>query len=175
MHGTKDIIPNISHTIIKYLKLFQNRHHRSDAYSSAVALVAIVGSYAGMPVLDPLGGIVVSMMLVNSSVGILGSSIKELMDKGITPEELTSIQSAIDKVKENELDLIQFHSVRGRKQGPYNQVDLVLQLNPDMSMQKAHQLEQKVRASVKSHCENVENVLIYLEDASIEKDQDHHH
>ncbi|CAO3657453.1 unnamed protein product [Mucor hiemalis] len=74
-------------------------HHRSDAYSSAVALVAIVGSYAGMPILDPLGGIVVSGMLMRSSVGILGSSIKELMDKGITPEELNSITAAISKVK----------------------------------------------------------------------------
>lgn len=64
-----------------------------------MALVAIVGSYAGMPVLDPLGGIVVSGMLMKSSVGILGSSIKELMDKGITPEELNSITAAISKVK----------------------------------------------------------------------------
>ncbi|GAA5798987.1 hypothetical protein HPULCUR_004396 [Helicostylum pulchrum] len=150
-------------------------HHRSDAYSSAVALVAIVGSYAGMPVLDPLGGIVVSMMLVKNSVGILGSSIKELMDKGITPEELNSITSAIDKVKDTELDLIDFHSVRGRKQGPFNQVDLVLLLNPTMTMHKAHQLEVQVRSSVKSNCENVQNVLIYLEDASLKQEDHHHH
>ncbi|KAG2233376.1 cation efflux family-domain-containing protein [Thamnidium elegans] len=150
-------------------------HHRSDAYSSAVALVAIVGSYAGMPVLDPLGGIVVSMMLVKSSVGILGSSIKELMDKGITPEELNSITSAIDQVKDTELDLIDFHSVRGRKQGPFNQVDLVLRLNSTMTMRKAHQLEEQVRSSVKSNCENVQNVLIYLEDASLKKEDHHHH
>lgn len=127
-----------------------------------------------MPVLDPLGGIVVSMMLVKSSVGILGSSIKELMDKGITPEELDSITAAIDKVRDTELDLIDFHSVRGRKQGPFNQVDLVLQLNPTMTMHKAHQLEEHVRSSVKSNCENVQNVLIYLEDASL-KEEDHHH
>lgn len=74
-------------------------HHRSDAYSSAVALVAIVGSYAGMPVLDPLGGIVVSGMLVKSSVGILRSSIKELVDQGISAEELNKITSAIGQVK----------------------------------------------------------------------------
>jgi divalent metal cation (Fe/Co/Zn/Cd) transporter len=52
-----------------------------------------------MPVLDPLGGIVVSAMLVRSSVGILGSSMKELVDKGITPEELSSITDAVSKVK----------------------------------------------------------------------------
>lgn len=128
-----------------------------------------------MPVLDPLGGIVVSMMLCKSSVKILGSSIRELMDKGITPEELNSIKSAISKVKDEELALVNFHSVRGRKQGPFNQVDLVLQLSPDVTMHKAHQLEEQVRSSVRSNCENIQNILIYLEDASVAKKDDHHH
>lgn len=141
-------------------------HHRSDAYSSAVALVAIVGSYAGMPVLDPIGGIVVSGMLVKSSVGILGNSIQELVDRGITSEELNKITSAISQVKEQELDILNFHSVRGRKQGPFNHVDLVLQLRPSISMEKAHQLEQLVKSSVKDKCKNVQDILIYLEDSN---------
>ncbi|EIE84926.1 hypothetical protein RO3G_09636 [Rhizopus delemar RA 99-880] len=122
-------------------------HHRSDAYSSAVALVAIVGSYAGMPVLDPLGGIAVSAMLASES------------------------------------GLVNFHSIRGRKQGRYNHIDLVLQLNPDMSMQKAYKLEQLVKDTVKNDCENIQDVLVYLEDTSAIKKQvdnshdfvDHHH
>lgn len=159
------------------------RHHRSDAYSSAVALVAIVGSYAGMPVLDPLGGIVVSGMLVKSSVGLLGSSMKELMDKGITPEQLNEITDAITMVKNTELDLMNFHSVRGRKQGPFNHIDLVLQLNPAISMEKAYQIEELVRSSVKKNCDNIQDIMIYLEDAKAaaakqhehEQQQHHHH
>lgn len=155
-------------------------HHRSDAYSSAVALVAIVGSYAGMPVLDPLGGIVVSGMLAKSSVGLLGSSMKELMDKGITPEQLDEITDAITKVKDAEVDLIDFHSVRGRKQGPFNHIDLVLQLSPSISLEKAYQIEESVRSSVKSNCDNIQDILIYLEDAKAaaakkHQHQQHHH
>ncbi|KAI8061817.1 cation efflux family-domain-containing protein [Gilbertella persicaria] len=155
-------------------------HHRADAYSSAVALAAIVGSYAGMPVLDPIGGLIVSGMLVKSSTGLLGSSMKELMDKGIATKELDSIQTAIAKVKDEELDVVNFHSVRGRKVGPFNHIDLVLQLNPSIPMQKAYQLEEKVRLSIKKSCKNVQNVAIYLEDpqATLKKTadcHDHHH
>ncbi|KAI8640949.1 cation efflux family-domain-containing protein [Parasitella parasitica] len=141
-------------------------HHRSDAYSSAVALVAIVGSYAGMPVLDPLGGIVVSGMLIKSSVGLLGTSMKELMDKGITLEQLDAIINEIARVKNKEPDLVNFHSVRGRKQGPFTHIDLVLQLNPAISMKKAYQIEELVRSSVKGNFDNVQDILIYLEDAN---------
>lgn len=63
--------------------------------------MAIVGSYAGMPVLDPLGGIAVSAMLAKSSVGLIKSSMSELMDKGITSEEMESIIQAVSKVKVN--------------------------------------------------------------------------
>lgn len=78
------------------------------------------------------------------------------------------------------MDIVSFHSVRGRKQGPFNQVDLVLRLNPSISMQKANQLEEQVRSSVKNNCENIQNIMIYLEDASIVKkgsnhDHEHHH
>lgn len=44
-------------------------------------------------------------------------------------------------------------------------------------MQKAHQLEEQVRSNVRENCDNIQNVMIYLEDASAmkkEKNQDEH-
>jgi divalent metal cation (Fe/Co/Zn/Cd) transporter len=38
-------------------------HHRTDAVSSVVALVAIVGARAGLPILDPLAGLLVAGMV----------------------------------------------------------------------------------------------------------------
>lgn len=65
--------------------------------------------------------------------------------------------------------------MRGRKQGPFNHIDLVLQLNPAIPMKKACQLEHLVRSSVKKNCENVQDVLIYLEDPAAASLQDSHH
>lgn len=67
--------------------------------------------------------------------------------------------------------------MRGRKQGPFNHIDLVLQLNPTISMKKAYQLEEQVRSSVKENCENIQDVLIYLQDpaASHQDKHDHQH
>lgn len=52
-----------------------------------------------MPVLDPLGGIAVSAMLVQSSVGLIRSSMSELMDRGISANEMQSVIAAVSKVK----------------------------------------------------------------------------
>ncbi|KAI8368780.1 cation efflux family-domain-containing protein [Blakeslea trispora] len=147
-------------------------HHRADAYSSGVALAAIAGSYAGMPVLDPIGGLVVSGMLVKSSVGLLATSMQELMDKGITSKELKSIESAIDQVKE-QLDIVNFHSLRGRKVGPFHHIDFCLQLSPSITVQKAYQLEDMVQSSIKKNCKNIQKVSIYLEDPNATLNKPH--
>ncbi|KAI9495317.1 cation efflux protein [Zychaea mexicana] len=141
-------------------------HHRSDAYSSAVALVAILGSYAGIPVLDPLGGILVSGIVLIQGSDILSSSLKELMDKGIDKDNVDAITKVVNQVKDKESDLIDFHSIRGRNQGPFQHVDLIVQVDPSLSMAKAHRLEEAVQSAVKKQFPEIQQVLIYLDPIS---------
>ncbi|KAI9613184.1 hypothetical protein H4Q26_010463 [Puccinia striiformis f. sp. tritici PST-130] len=56
-------------------------HHRSDAFSSFVALLAIIGSWYGLTILDPIGGFIVCSMILRSGLSIGKSSIEELLDK----------------------------------------------------------------------------------------------
>ncbi|KAF7727828.1 hypothetical protein EC973_006941 [Apophysomyces ossiformis] len=138
-------------------------HHRSDAFSSVVALVAIGGSYAGLPVLDPIGGLAVSGMILKSGAGIMSNSIRELMDTAVSEEELTEIKAAISKVKSQEPGLIDFHSVRGRKMGPFNHLDLVLRIEPELQVSQVQRIEQLVRAAIKRDCGQVQEVLVLLD------------
>ena len=87
------------------LTFCHNRHHRSDAYSSAVALVAILGSYAGLPVLDPIGGLLISGVILKQGGDILSSSLKELMDKGISQTDVDAITRIVKQVK------VSYHSI----------------------------------------------------------------
>ncbi|KAI8876715.1 cation efflux protein [Backusella circina FSU 941] len=138
-------------------------HHRSDAYSSLVALVAIGGSFAGVPIFDPLGGIIVSGMILKSGTDIMTKSTKELMDKSIEESELDEIRDIISAVKNKEVDLLDFHSIRGRKFGPFHHLDLVLRLNPNLSLTRAHDLEQRVRVAIKNQCSYVQEVIIHID------------
>ncbi|KAI7855174.1 cation efflux protein [Circinella umbellata] len=141
-------------------------HHRSDAYSSAVALVAILGSYAGIPVLDPLGGVLVSGIVIKQGGGILSSALKELMDHGINKSEVDTIRNAVRQVKEKEPDLIDFHSIRGRKQGPFHHVDLTLQVDSALTMEQARRIEENVQGEIKKQFPQAQQVLIYLDSSN---------
>ncbi|GAA5810020.1 hypothetical protein MFLAVUS_003435 [Mucor flavus] len=136
-------------------------HHRSDAYSSFVALIAIGGTYAGIPIFDPLGGMLVSCMILKSGSEIMWSSSRELLDKSISESELDEIKNIVASVKDK--NILDFYSIRGRKFGPFHHLDLTLQLNPNLPIYQAHAIEQSVRLAIKQKCSHVQEVIIHID------------
>lgn len=56
-------------------------HHRSDALSSIGTLVGITGAMLGLPILDPLAGLIVCVMIMKVSFSIYVQSLNQLIDK----------------------------------------------------------------------------------------------
>ncbi|GJN31445.1 hypothetical protein PR202_gb19845 [Eleusine coracana subsp. coracana] len=73
-------------------------HHRADAISSAVALVGVGGSILGLPLLDPLAGLIVSGMILKAGLQTGYESILELVDAAVDPSLLKPIKETILKV-----------------------------------------------------------------------------
>ncbi|CAG8606647.1 2027_t:CDS:2 [Funneliformis caledonium] len=138
-------------------------HHRSDAASSVVALGAIVGSYLGFPFLDPLGGMLVAGMIMKSGFEIMLDSLKELVDIRVEQEVINQVEKAVEKLKGTDPNIVNFHSIRGRKSGPFYLIDMILQVNPDLTISKAHNIEEQVRQAVKKECKSVKEVLMHLD------------
>ena len=65
-------------------------HHRSDAISSVAALVGISGAHWGIPMMDPIAGVLVSGLIVKTGIDIGYSSLRELTDE--MPEEEVMIE-----------------------------------------------------------------------------------
>lgn len=59
-------------------------HHRSDAFGSLVAVGAIGGAWLGYPMLDPLGGLLVSGMILKQGAGVGVNSLKELVGASLS-------------------------------------------------------------------------------------------
>lgn len=74
----------------------QALHHRSDAFTSFVALLSILGSYFGMPILDPLGGIFVSLLLLTQSSKLAWSSSLSLLDATCPEHTLADARRCVE-------------------------------------------------------------------------------
>ena len=94
-------------------------HHRSDVWSSLVALVGIGGSLYGMPLLDPIGGVVVSVMVTKIGIEMGFENLSQLTDASVEDEILERVAELIA----SDPDVIGSSALRGRRLGPYLHVD----------------------------------------------------
>ena len=91
--------------------------HRADALTSGVALASILGSsLGGYTFLDPIGGLAVSLVILQQGLSLSKVATMELLDAGID----ASTRSQIERIVEAEVDgveILGFRNVRGVKSG----------------------------------------------------------
>jgi len=75
-------------------------HHRSDAMSSATALVGIAGTIMGVRWADPLAGTIVAGIVLSIGLQIAWKSIKELMDMSVPPETLERLEALVQEASD---------------------------------------------------------------------------
>ena len=94
--------------------------HRSDALTSGVALCSILGSAAGAPVLDPLGGLAVSFFILQQGLSLSRVAALEMLDKGVdaaTRKEIVDVVKPLIERDETKGGLIGVRNVRAVKSG----------------------------------------------------------
>ena len=134
-------------------------HHRSDAISSVAALVGIGGAQWGIPLMDPIAGVLVAGLIIKTGIDIGYESIRELTDETVEEEvisELGHILAEIDGVDH-------FHEMRARRMGPQLLVDLHIEVDSMMSISAAHQVAERVRLRILDELPAVNEVLVHVD------------
>jgi len=136
-------------------------HHRSDAFSSIPAFIAVGGALLmpGWNWLDHLGAIVVSLFILHSAFGILRPAYNELVDAGapaMVRGELTALAESVPGVRE-------VHGLRTRFLGELLHVDLHVQVDPQLTVQEGHDIGGAVKYKLLSEGPDVADVLVHLE------------
>lgn len=134
-------------------------HHRSDAFSSIAALMGILGAMAGYPALDPLAGIVVAFMIGKAGYDILREAIADLMDTGLSKEEIKKYEGMVLEVP----GVVNVHDLRTRRAGGSVFMDLHLLVNPEASVSEGHHIGESVRQRLIHEIEDIEDVLVHID------------
>ena len=146
-------------------------HHRSDSISSIAALIGIGGSQLGIPLMDPLAGVLVAGIIVKTGINIGYESIKELTDETVEEEIIRKLSKIMDGIEGVE----HYHEMRARKMGPHLLVDLHIQVNNMISISSAHQIAERVRLTILNMLPSVNEVLVHVdaEDDFLEENEVH--
>ncbi len=137
-------------------------HHRIDSLTSFVALVAIGGSHLFHDAtwLDPVGGLIVSIMVIRAGWANTGSALLELADVGVDSEIKSSVRRQAEKALLSQAGDVQVRQVQGVKAGQNYLMEIELTVPRDWSIELCHSAEAEVRRMVGSKVRGVRRVKI---------------
>ena len=119
-------------------------HARSDAASSLVVAVGIIGSLAGYPILDPIAALIVGLMVTRMGWGFTWDAMHDLMDRSVNEVEVAAIQTTLLGTP----GVMGVHDVRTRKMGDMIVVDAHLEVEPSLSIEAGHDIAVEARQRV---------------------------
>ncbi|MCP3901977.1 MAG: cation transporter, partial [Desulfobacteraceae bacterium] len=136
-------------------------HHRTDALSSIPVLIAVTASLINPKFLflDHVGALIVAVFILRLSLKIIFNNVNELIDTGISEEELQNIS---EMIKTNS-DVKGCHKIRTRKIGSSIYVDLHLEVDGGLTVSKGHMISEQVKIDLIRENPKIIDVMIHLE------------
>ncbi|MBI5006671.1 MAG: cation transporter [Nitrosomonadales bacterium] len=133
-------------------------HARSDAASSLVVIVGIVGNLLGYTFLDLVAAGVVGVMIAWMGIQFARDAMAELVDTGLDQEEVRAIRNTLKAVP----GVIGLHELRTRKMADNALVDAHIMVDPKVSVSEGHYIAEAARSAVlNSH--HVMDVMVHID------------
>ncbi|MEQ5634391.1 cation diffusion facilitator family transporter [Providencia manganoxydans] len=133
-------------------------HARSDAASSLVVAIGIIGSLCGFKIFDPIAALIVGTFVFRMGYKFTNQSMQDLMDKGADEETLQEIRNVLENIE----DIKGFHDLKTRKSGDFYLVDVHLEVDGDMSIMMGHDIAVNVRDKLMENPQ-ILNVMTHLD------------
>jgi divalent metal cation (Fe/Co/Zn/Cd) transporter len=121
-------------------------HHRIDSLTSIVALLAIAGSNI-LPTaawLDPVGGLLVAVMVVQAGIGNTKTALYELADAGIDEEVKQEVAKKLATSAAGQALI----SIDGIKSGQNYLLTITAAVDGDKTLGELEMVEDMVRSSL---------------------------
>jgi len=134
-------------------------HSRSDAISSIVVMIGIIGTMQGLDYLDAMAAVVVGVMVAKIAWDLSWHSARELIDTALDEAEVQALREEIRAVP----GVKALHMLRTRRSGGDVLVDVHIQVAPEVSVSEGHQIGERVRHGLLSRHDEVCDVTVHID------------
>jgi ferrous-iron efflux pump FieF len=142
-------------------------HYQTDVMiNGSVILSLYIASEFGISIADPLFAVAIAAYIVIGALKIGGQSLDILMDKELSDDERARIKEIVSKHEE----VRGMHDLRTRSSGAQVFIQMHLEMDPDMTLSKAHEVTEDVTAELLAVYPNAE-VIIHEDPDGLEEDR----
>nr|WP_284694569.1 cation diffusion facilitator family transporter [Geomonas sp. Red32] len=139
------------------------KDHRKDAITSIATLIGVGGAYLGVKVMDPIAAGLTSLVIFKIGYDTFRTSAHELMD-GLPEQEMVT---AIADIARAVAGVDRVHEIRARHSGQFVIVDLKLDMDPEMTVKRSHEIATEVKRLIFETFPNVGDVMIHINPSDV--------
>lgn len=145
-------------------------HYKTDVFLNGSVIVALlVDYYGGAGWLDPSFAMLIAAYFIMTAVNITGKSIDMLMDKEL-PD---SVRKKIITVAKAHKQVHGIHDLRTRMSGMNMHISFDVELDPELSLQQAHDIVRELDNAILAYYPNSE-IIIHMDPIGDTDDPRHH-
>jgi cation diffusion facilitator family transporter len=119
-------------------------HHRTDALTSVAVGIGIIGGHYGIYVLDPIFGVLVSVLIIYTGISLFRRSSDTLVGQSPDKDTVDTIENAANSID----GVCGVHKITVHDYGPTKVVSLHVEVGCDITAEEAHNIAQRVEDRV---------------------------
>jgi len=139
------------------LLIADSYHTRSDIYASFAVIASLISVKLGFPLLDEIVALFIVFLIGRAAFSIVREGIDVLSDSSrIDPQEIRKVVNSTPGV-------LSCHRVRTRGTADCIQLDLHLELEGDLNLERVHRISHQVEERLRRHFPALKDVVIHPE------------
>lgn len=140
-------------------------HHRSDALSSAAALLGVgatmLGAHFNISFLiysDAVAGVVVSLIVIKVGYSLAKDSSLVMMEQVLSKEGSKKFEDTVAQVE----GVLKTDEILARNHGHYVIIDIKVSVNPLLSVEEGHSIGKQAKKALMDSHKEVKDVLVHI-------------
>lgn len=143
-------------------------HYTADVLVNlSVALAMVLTAWTGWAIMDPLVGLGVAAYILYGAYGMATESLDVLLDREIPDAD----RHRIEQVARQHPDVLGVHDMRTRHGGAHYIVQFHLDLNPQISLWRSHEIMDEVETTIRAEFPGCE-IIIHADPVGIRETRD---
>lgn len=144
------------------------KHQKTDIFSSLAILIGVIISNIGYPILDPIIGLIIGILILKTAYEIGKENIDNIMGK--VPSQ--DLENRVRRIANKTPKAQGAHNIKVDYLGSYATVYLHIKLDGNMTLNESHEIVHNVENNILKKIPEVKYVMVHACPSRIDYDHD---
>ena len=150
-------IINIGKKINSPAIVADGEHQKTDIYSSIAILIGVVVSNMGYPMLDPIIGLIIGLLILKTAYTIGKENIDNIMGRVRDDSIIRKIEGIVNKTP----NAHEAHNIKVDNYGSYVVVSLHMKVDGNLTVNEAHKIVHEVEEKIQNKIPDVKSISVH--------------